>query len=700
MPALLTPRIRRQFPRLCVGVLLGSLTCLPQTTPERKIGPVNIALTPVDATNVPHLAASTSANGMRVKSAKGAPEGGEFFFVRYKFTVATAGQFRVTLSVDAQQRATSDLSYVLDGGARREFVHERLVGRKGGRRVALDPAKLAAGEHTLELRFYPDQRVRFMNRVTEAYERHLLQIRKISLTPEPAASKSKASPRDTALLLQDGAKVVFFGDSITDEELYPGHLARIVRKVWPELNLTFYNSGISLNRTPDALARVERDVLALNPDWVVLCLGVNDAMQLTPAEFGANYEGILKQLVGAGIRVVCVTPSGFLVGPSPGNGKYAHTPDRMAAFDRNAGHNAAAVTDLARQYKCLLADALGALTRSELPRERLMANQWHPNSQGGRMMALEILRALGMTQEDAAKTGSAMDARFFQMLTDLPAPKYPAYKAAAARRGPAPDRMAAVLSYTGNKIVFLAADDGKLIAEVPVGHHPSGAAYSRQRQVLYVTVEGTGEIEVCDVRTFKRKKAIALEDDYYPVCISLTADEDTAWVGGYYGSNLIEVDLRAGKVRRTIPVKGCVQAIRLVADESQILAGTSTGVFLVDVKSGDTLKRAPLEFAGVFLPLADGAVRAIDTVNWQEHTLSIPALEIGAVRQAQFKSRGLAHDPRTGVWWVGDWQRDQVIRHRPQAKPEPVVAVEFPFAITIIDTRAPAASAPKPTQTR
>lgn len=86
-------------------------------------------------------------------------------------------------------------------------------------------------------------------------------------------------------------RIVFAGDSITDagsknpvgEGLFDNVGRGYVRAIesmlaayYPEVRLRVTNSGISGNTSRDLLARWERDVLDLEPDWVSICIGVND----------------------------------------------------------------------------------------------------------------------------------------------------------------------------------------------------------------------------------------------------------------------------------------------------------------------------------------------------------------------------------------------------------------------------------------
>ena len=93
------------------------------------------------------------------------------------------------------------------------------------------------------------------------------------------------------MLLEDGQKILFAGDSVTDDgrarPVGEGNWAALgngfVRLIdsclaaeYPERKIHTVNMGMSGNTSRDLLARWETDVNALKPDWVVLCIGFND----------------------------------------------------------------------------------------------------------------------------------------------------------------------------------------------------------------------------------------------------------------------------------------------------------------------------------------------------------------------------------------------------------------------------------------
>ena len=82
-------------------------------------------------------------------------------------------------------------------------------------------------------------------------------------------------------------KLLFQGDSITDADRvrenpldlgtgYPYYAAQLLRAQHPDVDFTFWNRGIGCDETQHLLARIEPDLIALQPDVVSLLIGIND----------------------------------------------------------------------------------------------------------------------------------------------------------------------------------------------------------------------------------------------------------------------------------------------------------------------------------------------------------------------------------------------------------------------------------------
>src|SRR5712691_12357081 len=82
--------------------------------------------------------------------------------------------------------------------------------------------------------------------------------------------------------LKDGDRVVFYGDSITDQRLYTTLTETYVVTRFPKLNVQFVHSGWGGDRVTGGGGgpidvRLQRDVFAYQPTVMTIMLGMNDA---------------------------------------------------------------------------------------------------------------------------------------------------------------------------------------------------------------------------------------------------------------------------------------------------------------------------------------------------------------------------------------------------------------------------------------
>ena len=136
------------------------------------------------------------------------------------------------------------------------------------------------------------------------------------------------------MLFEDYDRIVFAGDSVTDmdsaqpvgEGLFDNvgrSYVRIVENMlsayYPEVRVRVTNAGVSGNTSRDLLARFERDVVALDPDWVSICIGINDVWrqfdtpamldcQVMPEEYEENIEKMVAMIPQKVKGVFLLTP--------------------------------------------------------------------------------------------------------------------------------------------------------------------------------------------------------------------------------------------------------------------------------------------------------------------------------------------------------------------------------------------------------
>lgn len=109
-------------------------------------------------------------------------------------------------------------------------------------------------------------------------------------------------------------KILFQGDSITDAGRnredshdmgpgYPSFAAAKIKEANPDIDFEFVNLGISGNQTKDLVERLQADFIDVNPDLVIIHIGINDTWHHAEAKdwidnelFESNYRQVLESI--------------------------------------------------------------------------------------------------------------------------------------------------------------------------------------------------------------------------------------------------------------------------------------------------------------------------------------------------------------------------------------------------------------------
>ncbi len=212
---------------------------------------------------------------------------------------------------------------------------------------------------------------------------------------EAAASFSSPVPKTSALLKagKQPVRIVCFGDSITgayyhtgSRRAWPAMLGIALGRIHPAAKVQIINAGLSGHTTVNALARIQRDVLAKKPHLVVVMFGMNDVTRVPQEAFAANLRKIVDLCRGVGAEVVLCTPNSIYP-------EDARRPvPKLAAY-------AQTVRDVAKELSLPLADCWQAYEdlRAKDSREwkLLMSETIHPNMNGHKLFAQMIAEVIG-----------------------------------------------------------------------------------------------------------------------------------------------------------------------------------------------------------------------------------------------------------------------------------------------------------------
>lgn len=118
----------------------------------------------------------------------------------------------------------------------------------------------------------------------------------------------------------DKSAVIFFGDSITEMGVEPGgyidRLQEALTRSPKAENTVLIGKGIGGNKIYDLYLRMDKDVISLKPDVVVIFEGVNDVWHKAMMGTGTDldkyekfYTAVIQKLQVAGIRLILITPA-------------------------------------------------------------------------------------------------------------------------------------------------------------------------------------------------------------------------------------------------------------------------------------------------------------------------------------------------------------------------------------------------------
>jgi lysophospholipase L1-like esterase len=137
------------------------------------------------------------------------------------------------------------------------------------------------------------------------------------------ASTVCAAQQSNGFYLRDGDRVVFYGDSITEQRMYSAIVEAFIATRYPSLDVSFINSGwggdtVSGGGGGPIDTRINRDIVAFHPTVVTIMLGMNDgayrpATDSNDDKFYAGYRHIVESLRTSlpGVRVTAIEPSPY-----------------------------------------------------------------------------------------------------------------------------------------------------------------------------------------------------------------------------------------------------------------------------------------------------------------------------------------------------------------------------------------------------
>lgn len=211
--------------------------------------------------------------------------------------------------------------------------------------------------------------------------------------------------------LQPNSRLLFIGDSITDcgrkrpvgegaseGALGHGYVSLVDAALaarYPGHDIHIINMGVAGNTVRDLNARWRTDVLGLNPDWLVVMIGINDVWQhfsgpwqmgnrISAEEYARTLGNLIERVQTQLNGLVLMTP-------------YLLEPDRRDPMRVLMDQYGAIVRELAAKHGALLVDTQATFDQvlQRLDPMRLTQDRVHLNRAGHIILARAFLQSIG-----------------------------------------------------------------------------------------------------------------------------------------------------------------------------------------------------------------------------------------------------------------------------------------------------------------
>lgn len=205
----------------------------------------------------------------------------------------------------------------------------------------------------------------------------------------------------TSFVSQKKTRVVFFGDSITQAGVNAGgYIMKIDSMCKGEGKADryeFIGAGIGGNKVYDLYLRIENDVLAKDPDVVVIYTGVNDVWHKSSSGTGTDadkfekfYQAIIDKLKAKNSKIILCTPAAIGEKTDFSNPQDGDMNEYSNIIRRIAKKNELRIVDLRKAFL----DYNLKNNSDNKDRGILTTDRVHLNAKGNQLVAEEMWKVL------------------------------------------------------------------------------------------------------------------------------------------------------------------------------------------------------------------------------------------------------------------------------------------------------------------
>jgi lysophospholipase L1-like esterase len=226
----------------------------------------------------------------------------------------------------------------------------------------------------------------------------------VFLTPFFPLSAEDATTND--FYLKDGDRVVFYGDSITNQRRYSLFVETYIVTRFPHLNITFFHSGWGGDSVRGGSSggnidqRLERDVFPYNPTVMTVMLGMNDGRYkpFDPIRQKAYKDGLTyivekTQTELPDLRLTLIQPSPY--------DDFTYAPKFEGGYNSTLLNFSKAVAEISEIHQTQLVDFNTPMVKllnkaKEMDpsmAQKIIPDRIHPSRSGALVMTAELLKA-------------------------------------------------------------------------------------------------------------------------------------------------------------------------------------------------------------------------------------------------------------------------------------------------------------------
>jgi lysophospholipase L1-like esterase len=226
-----------------------------------------------------------------------------------------------------------------------------------------------------------------------------------------AAAKAQQPANGNDFAISDGDRVVFYGDSITEQRLYTTDMETFVLTRFPERNVLFFHSGVGGDRVSGGKygpidLRLHRDVFEHKPTVVTIMLGMNDGfyrafdpdiLQSYKTGYTSIVDAIQNKFPQARLTLIKPSPYDDVTRPEMMVGGYNRVLQRFAMFvGELAAEKHLGVADL----NAPVVEAIEKAKAKNSPLDTLLIpDRIHPGAAIHWVMAENVLKSWGAKPE-------------------------------------------------------------------------------------------------------------------------------------------------------------------------------------------------------------------------------------------------------------------------------------------------------------